>query len=98
MQMLKNQGNEEILFDAKYQRNFSLVQARQTGSTPGFIEFKVNSTSVSTDGIDVYRLVVVPSAEFHPSKSSSDHRSTQIYGLSMLTHSNPAQWPIKPGL
>ncbi|KAF4579911.1 hypothetical protein AB1N83_008725 [Pleurotus pulmonarius] len=29
--------------------------------------------------------------------STSDHRSTQIFGLSMFTHKDPSQFPVYPG-
>ncbi|KAL4264454.1 Transporter [Pleurotus pulmonarius] len=74
MQMLKNQGNEAFLFNAKYQQDFSRVKAKQTSSTASLIQFGINTAG-----------------------GSGDHRSTEIYGLSVFTHKNPGQFPVVPG-
>ncbi|KAF4571680.1 hypothetical protein EYR36_009023 [Pleurotus pulmonarius] len=74
MQLLANQGNEAISFEAKYQEDFSRVLATQTGSTAGDIHFGIYT-------ID----------------ESSKHRTTDLFGLTVLTHSDPSQFPLSPG-
>ncbi|KAF9493211.1 hypothetical protein BDN71DRAFT_1508794 [Pleurotus eryngii] len=49
MQMLQNGGNEQLLFDAKYQQSFSPVQAKQSSSTSNCIQFRLNTTGSAND-------------------------------------------------
>ncbi len=93
MQLLSNQGNEAISFEAKYQEDFSRVLATQTGSTAGAIHFGIDMTDVSQNCL--YTEASAPT--LCPVKESSKHRTTDLFGLSVLTHNDPSQFPVSPG-
>lgn len=44
--MLKNQGSEAFLFNAKYQQDISRVRAKQTSSTAGVVQFGIDTVAV----------------------------------------------------
>ncbi|KAF4593601.1 hypothetical protein EYR40_008388 [Pleurotus pulmonarius] len=44
MQMLKDSGNQETTFNARYKQTFSLIQAKQTGVAASGAEFQIKTT------------------------------------------------------